>query len=182
MALRWVVRNAKEFHIDPSRLVVTGHSAGGHLSLTTGMLMESDGLDNNCASDGKEPELRVAAIVNWFGISDVGDLLAGKNRKNYAVEWFGSLPNKEQIAREVSPLMYVRKSNPPIITVHGDLDDVVPYEHAVRLHKALDQAGVPNQLFTVKGGGHGQFAEGDNRKAYDAIREFLAKYNLEPVK
>jgi dipeptidyl aminopeptidase/acylaminoacyl peptidase len=176
------VRNAKEYHIDPSRLVVTGHSAGGHLSLTTGMLLESDGLDNDCASDGKEPEPRVAAIVNWFGVSDVGDLLAGKNRKNYALEWFGSLLNKEQIAREVSPLTYVRKSNPPIITVHGDLDDVVPYEHAVRLHKALNEAGVPNQLFTVKGGGHGQFADVDNRKAYDAIREFLAKYNLGPVK
>jgi len=181
-ALRWVVHNAKEYHIDPSRLVVTGHSAGGHLSLTTGMLLESDGLDNDCASDGKEPEPRVAAIVNWFGVSDVADLLAGKNRKNYALEWFGSLPNKEQIAREVSPLTYVRKSNPPIITVHGDLDDVVPYEHAVRLHKALNEAGVPNQLFTVKGVGHGQFADADNRKAYDAIREFLAKYNLRPVK
>jgi len=181
-ALRWVVHNAKEYHIDPSRLVLTGHSAGGHLSLTTGMLLESDGLDNDCASDGKEPEPRVAAIVNWFGVSDVADLLAGKNRKNYALEWFGSLPNKEQIAREVSPLTYVRKSNPPIITVHGDLDDVVPYEHAVRLHKALNEAGVPNQLFTVKGGGHGQFADADNRKAYDAIREFLAKYNLRPVK
>jgi poly(3-hydroxybutyrate) depolymerase len=31
-ALRWIVRNAKEYHIDPSKLVVTGHSAGGHLS------------------------------------------------------------------------------------------------------------------------------------------------------
>ena len=28
-ALRWIVRNAKEYHIDPARLVVTGHSAGG---------------------------------------------------------------------------------------------------------------------------------------------------------
>jgi acetyl esterase/lipase len=181
-ALRWVVRNAKEYHIDPTRLVVTGHSAGGHLSLTTGMLTESDGLDNDCASDGKEPEPRVAAIVNWFGIADAGDLLAGKNRKNYAVEWLGSMMNKEQLARLVSPLTYVRKSNPPIITIHGDADDVVPYDHALRLHKALDQAGVPNQLVTIKGGGHGQFADSDNRKAYEAIREFLARYNLGPVK
>jgi acetyl esterase/lipase len=181
-ALRWIVRNAREYHIDPTRLVVTGHSAGGHLSLTTGMLMESDGLDNDCASDGKEPEPKVAAIVNWFGVADVGDLLAGKNRKNYAVEWLGSLMNKEQVARMVSPLTYVRKSNPPIITIHGDADDVVPYDHAVRLHRALDEAGVPNQLVTIKGGGHGQFADGDNRKAYDAIRVFLAKYNLGPVK
>jgi dipeptidyl aminopeptidase/acylaminoacyl peptidase len=95
--------------------------------------------------------------------------------------WFGSLPNKEAIARSVSPLTYVRKTNPPIITIHGNADDVVPYDHAVRLHRALDKAGVPNELFTVKGGTHGQFKDEDNRKAYAAIRAFLAKYNLAPV-
>jgi acetyl esterase/lipase len=61
------VRHAKAYHIDPNRIVVTGHSAGGHLALTTGMLTEADGMDNNRASDGKEPEPHVAAIVNWFG-------------------------------------------------------------------------------------------------------------------
>ncbi len=181
-ALRWIVRNAKDYHIDPARLVVTGHSAGGHLSLMTGMLNDTDGLDNDCAGDGKEPEPRIAAIVNWYGPTDVGDLLGGKNRRNYALAWFGSLQNKTEIARLVSPLSYVRKTNPPIITIHGDSDDVVPYDHSVRLHQALDKAGVPNLLYTVKGGGHGQFADADNRKAYDAIREFLAKHNLRPVK
>jgi len=181
-ALLWVVRNAKEYHIDPSRLVVTGHSAGGHLSLTTGMLKVSDGLDNNCPLNDNESEPRVAAVVNWFGITDVGDLLDGPNRKTYAVAWLGSLPDKLAIAKRVSPLTYVRKDNPPIITIHGDADNIVPYSHAVRLHRALDQAGVSNQLDTVAGGGHGGFSDGDNRKAYSAIRQFLAKHNLGPVK
>ena len=180
-ALRWIVRNAKDYHIDPARLVVTGHSAGGHLSLMTGMLVEADGLDSNCPSDGKEEEPHIAAIVNWYGPTDVGDLLAGTNRKNYAIAWLGSLSNKEEVARRVSPLSYVRKTNPPVITIHGDGDDVVPYNHALRLHQLLDKASVPNYLFTVKGGGHGQFPEAENHRAYVAIREFLARQNLRPV-
>jgi len=181
-ALRWIVRNAKEYHIDPSRLVVTGHSAGGRLSLMTGMLKESDGLDTNCPGDKGEAEPRIAAIVNWYGITEVADLLAGNDRRTYAVAWLGSATNKEEVARRVSPLMYVRSDVPPIITIHGDGDDVVPYSHAVRLQQALDKAGVPNQLFTVKGGGHGQFSDEDNEKAYAAIFQFLAKHNLGPVK
>jgi dipeptidyl aminopeptidase/acylaminoacyl peptidase len=86
------------------------------------------------------------------------------------------------VARRVSPLTYVRSDIPPIITIHGDADDVVPYSHALRLQQALDKAGLPNQLFTVKGGGHGQFSNEDNEKAYAAVFEFLAKLNLGPVK
>lgn len=181
-ALRWILRNAKDYHIDPARLVVTGHSAGGHLSLMTGMLKESDGLDTNCPADKGEVQPKIAAIVNWYGITDVADLLAGSNWKSYAVAWLGSAVNKEEIARRVSPLTYVRNDNPPIITIHGDADDVVPYSHALRLRQALDEAGVPNQLVTIKSGGHGQFSDEENRKAYAAILQFLAKLNLGPVK
>jgi acetyl esterase/lipase len=181
-ALKWIVRNAKDYHIDPGRLVVTGHSAGGHLALTTGMLMERDGLDSNCPANPGEDEPRVAAIVNWYGPTDVNDLIKGPNTKNYAQMWLGSLTNKEEIARQSSPLTYVRKLNPPVITIHGDVDDVVPYTHAVRLHKALDQAGVINELYTIKGGGHGQFTDEDNHRGYDAVWQFLGTLNLGPVK
>ena len=42
-ALRWVIANAEEHGFDTEKIVVTGHSAGGHLSLTTGILNESAG-------------------------------------------------------------------------------------------------------------------------------------------
>jgi acetyl esterase/lipase len=89
-ALRWVFRNAKQYNFDTSKIVLTGHSAGGHLSLITGMLPNGTGLDNNCYGD---EELKVAAIINWYGISDVNDLIQGKNLKNYAVMWMGSQQN-----------------------------------------------------------------------------------------
>jgi acetyl esterase/lipase len=104
-ALRWVFRNASKYHFDTNRIVLTGHSAGGHLALITGLLTEESGFDNNCPADtsmGDVP-MRVAAIVNWYGITDVSDLLVGSNRKTYAVAWLGGQTNREEIARRVSP-------------------------------------------------------------------------------
>lgn len=174
-ALRWVIRNAKQYNFDTSKLVVTGHSAGGHLSLTTGMLPASAGLDRQCP--GSE-DLKVAAIVNWFGITDVVDLLDGPNTQSYAVAWLGSMTNREEVARRASPLTYVRAGLPPIITIHGDADPTVPYSHAVRLQDALNKAGVENQLVTIPGGKHGDFSHDETVRAYTAIREFLTKHGL----
>ena len=61
------------------------------------------------------------------------------------------MSNAEQLAKQVSPVNYVRAGLPPIITIHGELDDVAPYSHAVRWHSLLDKAGVPNQLVTIRG-------------------------------
>jgi acetyl esterase/lipase len=175
-ALRWVYRNAKQFHFDLDRLIVTGHSAGGHLALMVGMFDSSSGLDHGCPPDpawGDVP-LQVAAVVNWYGISDVNDLLAGPNRKSYAISWLGDQENISAIAKKVSPLSYVRPGSPAIITIHGDSDDVVPYSQSVRLHEALTKAGVKNELVTITGGTHGWFRDQQTLAAYDKIWKFLA--------
>lgn len=174
-ALRWVIRNAKQYNIDVSRMVLTGHSAGGHLSLTTGILPASAGLERQCPGTD---ELKVAAIVNWFGITDVVDILDGPNMQTYAVTWLGSQNNREEIARRVSPLTYVRPGLPPILTIHGDADPIVPYSHAVRMHRELDKLGVPNQFLTIPGGKHGGFTRDERLKIYATIRAFLARHNL----
>ncbi|MEO7143569.1 MAG: alpha/beta hydrolase [Bryobacteraceae bacterium] len=174
-ALRFVAAHASKYGIDTSRLVVTGESAGGHLALTTGMIPESAGLDRECPG---VPLPKVAAIVNWFGITDVDDLLDGPNRKSYAVAWMGSMPDRDEIAKRVSPLTYVRAGLPPILTIHGDADPTVPYQHALRLRDALTKAGVPNVLLTIPGGKHGGFTPDERTKAFTTIREFLKKNGL----
>ena len=175
-ALRFLAAQAKTYNIDTARIVVSGESAGGHLSLTSAMIPESVGLDRECA--GATPVPKVAAAINWFGITDVGDVIDGPHRANAAVQWLGSLPNKDEIARRVSPLTYVRPGLPPILTIHGDADTVVPYQHAVRLHEALSKAGVPNQLLTIAGGKHGGFTPEERTKIFVTIREFLARNGL----
>jgi len=174
-ALRWVIRNAKQYGFDTTKLVVSGGSAGGHLALTTGMIPASAGLDRQCP--GTE-ELKVAAIVDWYGITDVADLLDGENMRTYAVQWLGSMPNRVEIAKRVSPLTYVRAGIPPIISIQGDADPVVPYSHSVRLQQALEKAGVDHELVTIPGGKHGNFTRAENQRAYAAIKAFLRKHGL----
>jgi acetyl esterase/lipase len=174
-ALRWVAANAKNLNIDTSKLVVSGDSAGGHLALTTGMIPESAGLDRNCPG---VPLPKVAAIVDWYGITDVNDLLEGPNLRNYAVEWLGSAADRQAIAKRLSPLEYVRPGLPAILMIHGDADPTVPYQHSLRLKAALDKAGVPNRLHTVPGGHHGGFSADENIKVYGAIKDFLKAQGL----
>jgi dipeptidyl aminopeptidase/acylaminoacyl peptidase len=100
-------------------------------------------------------------------------LLDGPNMKTYAVTWLGAAGNREEIAKRVSPLSYVRSGLPPIITIHGDADPTVPYTHAVRLRDGLDKARVPNRFVTVPGGRHGGFSQTEMVRIYSEIREFL---------
>jgi len=169
-ALRWVGRNADEYGFDRDRIVTSGNSAGGHLALTTGMIPTEAELDRQCMGS-ETPE--VAAIVNWYGITDVGDLLDGPNQKGYAVRWLGAQSNRNAIAERVSPLEYVRAGLPPIISIHGDADPTVPYDHAARLHQELNRFEVVNELITVPNGLHGGFPAEEMERIYDAIFSFL---------
>ena len=174
-ALRWSATRAKDYDIDASRLVTSGESAGGHLALTTGMIPESAGLDRQCPG---MPLPKVAAIVDWYGITDVAELLDGVNRKPYAVAWLSSLPDREMIAKRVSPLTYAREGLPPILMIQGDADPTVPYQQSVRLREALTNANVTNELVTVPNGKHGGFTAAERSMIYGKIREFLAKNGL----
>jgi acetyl esterase/lipase len=203
-ALRFVAALPANYNIDKSRIVVTGESAGGHLALSMGMIPESAGFGRECAGAAAPPAAgggrgapgapaaapttppalppvpRVAAVINWFGVTDVPDVIDGPNRQQAAARWFGPPPAEQmasalELAKKLSPLTYVRTGLPPIITIHGDADRTVPYPEAVRLHEALAKINVPNQLVTIPGAAHGGFSAEDRVKIYVTIREFLTK-------
>lgn len=149
------------------QVVVSGASAGGHLALVVGMRN----------SDGEHP-CQVAtppkAIVNWFGITDIEAvhefLRKTRPETNYAASWIGDLTRLSDISAAHSPLFLVSENTPPIITVHGDRDSVVPFEQATALHESLS---TPNRLVTMEGGNHSGFSDTQYQNAYRAIFEFI---------
>ena len=185
-ALHWIGRNAAKYNFDIGKVVVTGASAGGHLALTTAMIPSSAGFDNRCVSQddskwsGPWPDItpNVAAVINWVGATDVDDLLHGPNIRSWAVSWLGSQPDREQMAKRVSPINYVRAGLPPILSIHGNGDPIAPYAQAVRFHEALTKVGVRNQLLTISSNTHGDFTDEQTLEVYRVIREFLLKSNL----
>jgi acetyl esterase/lipase len=174
-ALKWVARNAAKYGIDRERILITGGSAGAHLALMTGMIDASAGFDRDCP-DGEAP--RPKAILNYYGVTDV--LGAFEREDKSALLWLKGVPNPRELARRLSPLSYVRSGLPPILTIHGDADEMVPYSDAERLHRALDTVRAPNQLLTIPGGHHGRFrwTDADTIKAQRTIETFLRKYQV----
>jgi acetyl esterase/lipase len=145
-ATRWFFRHARQYHVDPQRIVVTGGSAGGHLALMVGMTQKSAHLG---------PVSPVAAVIDGYGITDAIELLNGPHHQAWANQWIPEGLSRVELARRVSPLTYVRHDLPPIFIAQGADDNTVPVEQSVRLHDALDMDGAANQLVVVPNAKHG---------------------------
>jgi len=175
-ALIYIIKNAQSLNVDTNKIVIMGGSAGGHLALTAGLLGNDHRFDGNCPPG---INVKVAAIVDKYGITDVWDWGYGKNiTSKSAINWLGKYAKDEKFAKSVSPLYLVNKNSPPTFIVHGDADPVVPYQQSVDLHKKMDELGVKNVFITVEGGGHGKFPKEKNSEVNKAIADWLKSIGI----
>lgn len=175
-ALIYLINHAKELNIDVNKIVIMGGSAGGHLALMGGLLANDHRFDGNCPG---VDNIKVAAIIDKYGITDVWDWGYGKNiTSKSATNWLGQKAKDEVFAKSVSPIYYVDKNSPPVFIVHGNADPTVPYQQSVDLHKKLLAAGVKTEFITVEGGLHGKFDKDKNSEINKAIIKFLRELNL----
>jgi dipeptidyl aminopeptidase/acylaminoacyl peptidase len=123
------------------------------------------------------PVTKVAAVINFYGITDVEDQVQGANMRKYAATWLPDQQGRLEIARKLSPITYVRKDVPPILTIHGNADETVPYEHGVQLTRVLRDAGADAEMISVPNGPHGFPIEKMNQ-LYPQIFDFLRKRGI----
>ena len=170
--LMYIINNAKQLNIDPNKIVIMGGSAGGHLALMGGLLGNDRRFDTNCL--GTE-NIKVAAIIDKYGIMDVWDWTYGPEHKSSSPKlWLGDKANDNEFIKSVSPISYLTKNSPPIFIVHGNVDPIVPYQQSVDLYKKLQELGVKSEFITVQGGGHGKFNKEKNEEINTSIFQFLS--------
>ena len=164
-AVRWMRSNpGLAFGVDTKRIGSFGYSAGGHLASLVAAVVDDPKLGDR--------RTRIKAVVAGGNPSDLTLYEGG-----YLVPNFMGGPKEERLDayRTASPITYVKPGHPPVFQYHATLDDYVPFVQATNYKAALDKAGVPNELFVIRGHGHisAFFADGD---AVNAALEFLDRY------
>lgn len=193
-AFKWVrTQGPTQAGIDPRRIGVVGHSAGGYLALMSGVSVKP----------------RPQAIVAFYGYGDIAGEWQSRpdpfycqkpavpKDETYAVVGHGVIsetvaperfrfylycrqnglwpkevaghdPDKD--AKSFDPFCPVRnvtKKYPPTLLLHGDKDTDVPYEQSVLMAKTLERHLVEHQLITLTNRGHG--FDGGRKAAEDPV-------------
>lgn len=157
---------AKEGTIDPKRVCLVGSSYGGYAALWGAV---------------RNPE-RYRCAASFAGISDLKRQLkyqiAFKISKRYRKDWRKTVQGDDTFdLTTVSPLFAVGKLTVPVLLVHGDDDQRVPYKQSKLYADALTKAGKPHEFITLKGEGHGFSSDANMQLWLDKLDAFLGKYN-----
>ncbi len=172
-AVRWLRANATKYGINPERIGVTGGSAGGHLAQFLGVtagVKDFEGADNPGFSSA------VTCVVNVYGPSDFTKSY-GKSVDAHVVlpMWLGGDVNTARAKHiQSSPLNWVTPNAAPTLILHGTEDKYVAHEQAIWMRDRLTACGVPVELLTLEGAGHG-FNGADAEKAEAALITYFEK-------
>ncbi len=176
-ALRFLVKNAAQFRIDPSRIGTIGGSAGGHLSLVTALGDPKD-FPGDAALAGHDPASLRCEVAHYPATDFTDPALAGRFLGPRATLMFGGPPEqKTDVIKLLSPVMQIKKDSTPVYCFHGDKDTTLPVENSRRLFAKGKEIGADIQYTEVKNGTHG-FGS-DCTPSVEEICDLAARFVIE---
>jgi len=156
-AYDYLCEQAEQYHIDTKRILVGGDSAGGHLALLLGLCSNRELMGRAKPVPTQPP---IAGVINIYGPTDLRPMYT-EDPTAFILQSLlrglmdCKLPEEPERWKAASPVAHLSKSAPPIITIHGEFDSVVPYEQAVMLDDACQKLGVEHNLIRVPLAEHG---------------------------
>lgn len=144
-AVSWVFKNINHYGGDSTLIIVSGHSAGGYLSLMIGLdksWLAAYGTDAN----------QIAALVPF----------SGQAITHFIIRKEKGIPDTQPLVDKFAPLFHVRADAPPLLLITGDreMEMLGRYEENAYLSRMMKIAGhEQTRLFELEGFDHGGMAE-----------------------
>ncbi|MBQ7840376.1 MAG: alpha/beta hydrolase [Lachnospiraceae bacterium] len=177
-AIRYLRKNAENYHLDPERVVIWGTSSGGNTALLVALTADDPRYETPEYAGFSD---KVNAAVSCFGPTDMEALAEPlKHLPEYAmmaVSLSGSadLATCEAVLKEMSPINHVEegKEYPPILLLNGTADETVREDQLVSMYHRLLDCGAKAEAYLVEGAVH----EGNfwSREVREIILEFLKR-------
>lgn len=132
-------------------------------------------------TSGEEIPSNVKAIVADCGYTSVWDEFAYQLDDLFSLPEFPILNVSSIVAKiragyflgEASSIDQVKKSKTPILYIHGDQDDFVPYYMMEELYNATSSE---KEMLTIKGAEHAKASEVDPETYWTSVNNFINKY------
>ena len=167
---------------DPDKIGAVGGSAGGQLAALLGTSGDVTELEGTGGHGGYSSRVNLVIVFN--GMFDLVELhehsiLRGDLQMAGIVEaYVGGTPGQSPLAYEAaSAITHVDGLDPPALLLHGTSDELVPFEQSLRFKEALEDAGVPVELFVAEGATHGFFNNPPYfQETLERMEEFIAKH------
>ena len=160
-AVRFIRFHARDYGINADRIGAAGYSSGGHLVTLLGTL---EGAGNAADPDPvNRVSAQVQAVVASATPTDLTRFDSGLGVP-FLVSFMGQLPpsstgsSPESVEakayRAASPVRHVSARSAPLLLIHGDADEAVPFRQAELMVNAAQLAGAEVKLIRVPGGIH----------------------------
>lgn len=174
-ALKSIKETARKYGIDIDKVLFTGISAGGHLSLYYAY-----------AKKDISP-IKPVCVVELCGPADLENkfFYSDKNRvgASVGVEYFTNIigngigykidlnnfDKAREKLKEYSPVNFVDENTVPTVFGHGEIDDIVPYQNSVDLDKKLNEFNIEHTFISIPGANH----ECDNKDYLSKIMKLF---------
>lgn len=185
-AIRFLKTNAAQFSIDAEKIGVTGASSGGHLALMLGLADEKAGFEGEVAiASGEHSTLPIVtnttihAVFNKSGPTELISCHAAPIVTPFLVDLLGDLEENREEYRKASPVSHLSEDDPPVMTIHGELDHVVPVEQARILDIRMKKEGLSHEYLELKGEKH-VFTREKGSIYWESFYEFFDRHLKEP--